>query len=375
MASPSSSFLPVDSVNLSGKRVLVVPLRFVGDAVVTLPLLETLKRQNPSAHLSVWCSAIGEQIFGASAAVDCCVKEPKTLKERWERLREGRYDVVIILRKSVTMSLLCQWAGIPVRCGYDMQRFPSPVGFKRTGWGLTHVVNYPDDKTNRHQSWHHLQHYLALVGSVVSDSSKPRNVSLPVLNISKEDEDAVKRLIKELTKASTVEQNKPYVVLHGLSASASKNMPLTVFNAVVRALAEHEQGFLVCATGTEQDKARLDDWIQGEQLPVLNVAGKTSLLQLTALLRGAAGLVGLDSGPVHLAGLMKTPVIALYGQTNPVQWGPLGEDTEGSDLDSLVLASDFLPVSYSPDESEALVGQRLLEAVQGYGLFSFCSHK
>lgn len=328
-------------IDLSGKRVLVVPLRFLGDAVVTLPMLQTLKSEYPSAHVSVWCSNIGEQIFGASDAVDQCVREPKKLLQRFLLLQAGQYDVVILLRKSFTMALLCQWAGIPIRCGYDMQRFPNPIGFYRSGWGLTHVVSYPDEATPHHQAWHHVQHFKQLTGKSIS-------VPRPRLALTDDIEKSVMQFIPS--------PDKPYVVVHGLSASASKCLNLSVFTPAVKALMDI--GFQVLATGTSQDKNDLEDWIARDNLSVCSLAGQTTLLQLLALLKNAALLVGLDSGPVHLAGVSDTPVVALYGHTNPNQWGPLG--------DGGALADEFVPVSIHPEQSDEAIAFALHNAVMSH---------
>ena len=333
------SIAPYPPVNLSNKRILVVPLRFVGDAVVTLPLLQLMKAKYPACHLSVWCSAIGETLFNASSSVDACVREPKSLFQRMNALKSGDYDAVIVLRKSLTMALLCYWAGIPVRCGYDMQRFPAPVGFHRTGWGLTHVVPYPQFDTKHHQAWHHARHLAILSGQ--ESLALPH----PQLNLSQQDAQTASQLLD-------LKQEK-LVVVHGLSASKSKQMDLSVFTPVIRTLTQ--QGFNVVVTGTAADEESLSDWVCREHLSVVNLAGKTTLLQLLALLRQACLLVSLDSGPVHLAGVAGTSVVALYGHTNPQQWGPL---SDGGNL-----TQGFVPVSYQADELSDIVAERLQQAV------------
>jgi len=59
--------------------------------------------------------------------------------------------------------------------------------------------------------------------------------------------------------------------------------------------------------------------------PAISVAGETSILQLAALLKRCRLFVGNDNGPMHIAAAVGTPVVALFGPTDPAEWGPWGE--------------------------------------------------
>lgn len=340
-------------LSLNEKRVLVVPLRFVGDAVVTLPLVSAIKSMFPASHVSVLVSAIGETLFGACDAVDELVREKKQFGERFDQLKAGQYDVVMILRQSFTMALLCQLAGIPVRCGYDRQRFPSPVGFQRSGFCLTHVVPYPSDKTTMHQAEHHLEHLKALTGKI------PQKAVSGALSVTPDDEVKVRQLLKTLGVCSDESESKKIAVIHGVSASASKQVSLAVFTASAQWLCE--AGYTVFTTGTPDDFNDIEAWIQQNQLPIINVAGQTTLLQLYVLLQNSQLLIGLDSGPVHVAGLAKTPtIISLYGATNPKQWGPLEYPLLDASELSANAANRFYPVCYSQGQSVETISAHLL---------------
>jgi ADP-heptose:LPS heptosyltransferase len=104
------------------------------------------------------------------------------------------------------------------------------------------------------------------------------------------------------------------------SVWASKSWPAAHFRAtVLRARAE---GFDTVVLGS-QEEAGLCAGVAGEE--AVNLAGRTSLKEAAAFLRGAHGAIGNDSGLSHLAAACGTPVLALYGPTDPggsAPWGP-----------------------------------------------------
>ncbi len=112
----------------------------------------------------------------------------------------------------------------------------------------------------------------------------------------------------------------PYLCLMPGSTWTSKSWPAAHFRGLL--LRARSEGFAVVVLGSPEE-ADLCTEIAGEE--ALNLAGRTSLKEAAAWLRGAAGALGNDSGLSHLAAACGTPVLALYGATDPggsAPWGP-----------------------------------------------------
>jgi heptosyltransferase-1 len=119
------------------------------------------------------------------------------------------------------------------------------------------------------------------------------------------------------------DSDQPLAVLHPGARWATKLWP----RASWARLSEwfHGQGFQVAVTGSAADRELVADLVRQSQAPLLNLAGRTSLAQLAGILRQARLAVTTDTGAMHLAAALGTPVTALFGPTAPWRTGPFGE--------------------------------------------------
>jgi heptosyltransferase I len=127
------------------------------------------------------------------------------------------------------------------------------------------------------------------------------------------------------------EDGRPLAGLHPGARWASKLWP----PASWARLAEwfHAQGFQVAITGSRADRELVAEIASQCRTPRLNLAGATSLAQLAAVLRKARLAVSTDTGAMHLAASLGTPVAALFGPTAPWRTGPFGEGHQVVRLD------------------------------------------
>ncbi len=300
--------LPADA------KILVVPLRFIGDTILTVPVLRALKRALPSCSIDVLVSEIGKTLLEGSPYHRNLLVESPTMGARFRQIREKSYDACILLRKSVTMSFLLQLAGIPERLGYDNQRFFSPLGFQRWGLGLTHVGDYPSEQTDTHQTQHHLN-------LLTQWGIHNTNTQLE-LWCDQDDHARVEELLSENPESQSSSQSKerPIAIIHTNSASFGKSIDPHVL--IPSLLELQKAGYQIISIGGSADAADMDALASTAKLPVLNLAGKTTLRQTFALMKKASLLIGVDSSPLHLASAAEVPmIIGLYGPTNPKQWG------------------------------------------------------
>lgn len=294
-------------------RILIIPLRYIGDTILTVPLARRLRKLFPRARIDMLVSRTTLPLMEPCPYLDHVLVEPKKTGERLALLREGRYDTVFILRKSATMAMLCLLAGIAHRVGYDKQRFP--WGYRRWGWFLTHRARYPSLKTETPQAVSHLS-LLSACGLEPED---------PSLELWAEPEDILR--VEHLLKSHGLDGNRLLAVLHAASASHGKQIEVERFTPGLQRLSQ--AGYTIIATGLAGDRPLYDALTEKTGVPLINLAGETSLRETFALYRRVRVLLTVDSGPLHLGAAARIPkIIGVFGPTNARQWGPHQPDVD-----------------------------------------------
>jgi|GEM_PF-1746972 len=301
-------FEPLD---MTINKILVVPLRYIGDTILTVPLIRELHRQIPDARIDVLCSKTAAPLLEPCPYIHQLIIEPKGLIKNLDLLKQGQYDAIFILRKSFTLAMLARLAGIPVRVGYDKQRFPKPINYKRWGLFLTRTFPYPSLRTETHQVDSHLQFLKALLAVSVSVGDGLELWS------TQEDGQALDKILQQ--EGITFDQ--PIAVLHAASASHGKAIELSKFAESLKLLCEN--GFQILATGTQADDKAYQQLKRDYLLPLTILAGKTTLRETFALYQRTQLLLSVDSSPIHIGAAADIPkIVGVFGPTNHRQWAP-----------------------------------------------------
>jgi ADP-heptose:LPS heptosyltransferase len=291
-------------------RILVVPLRFIGDTILTVPLLRNLKHHYPDAAIDVLASKTSAPLLEPCPYLNQVVIEAKGTPARLDQLRAGRYDLVIILRKSVTMAAMCRLAGIRHVVGYDKQRWFKPLDYKRWGVLLDAAVRYPSLRTQTPQAVSHL-------GMLTPLGKVPINDHLELWT-TEADETAIQGRLEALFSGK---RPPSLAVLHTVSASHGKSFAIEQFVEAVQQL--NQLGLHLICTGTPGDRPLYDQLAQLSGVSLTNWAGETTLRETVALYRRTEIIVTVDSSPIHLAAAAGVPhIVGVFGPTNEVQWGP-----------------------------------------------------
>jgi len=291
------------------KNILVVQTAFLGDAILTLPLIQTVKDFFSDASIDVLIVPRTDNVFENHPAVrERILFDKKGTDQGWQgfcrivrMVRARKYDIAFVPHRSIRSALLVFLAGIPIRIGFD----------RSAGRFLfTKVVKY------RREAHEIIRNLSLLEGIGIREVSH----SLPRLYPSHEDQRVIDRLLIELEVVST----------NNLIALA----PGTVWNTK-RWLKERfaslavnldDEGFEVMLVGGVEDRQLCDEVHQlSGSSKVYNTAGRLSLLQSAELIRRCKILVSNDSAPMHLAVGVGTPVVALFGATVPeFGFAPIG---------------------------------------------------
>jgi 3-deoxy-D-manno-octulosonic-acid transferase/heptosyltransferase-1 len=136
-------------------------------------------------------------------------------------------------------------------------------------------------------------------------------------------QDRHRNAARDLLRARGVTRDKPLVAIHPLAKWDTKLWENKKFSGLADRLIEECKTDVVF-TGSSTDRGVIQDIISGMKGHAPDLAGETSLLTLAALYEEAAFIVSPDTGPMHLAAAVGTPVVALFGPTAPWRTGPFG---------------------------------------------------
>ena len=271
----------------SHARILLVSLSNIGDAILTTPVLEALHRQWPAAAITVLAGPRAVPLFERDPrVVRVMAYEPH--RSVWAalrfitELRRQRFDVVVDLRHSA----------IPLLIG---ARFRSPM----IRW--------------RREGGHRIETHLVVVRrmGVSTEGITPRVLVGP------EDVEQVRSWLAELPA------ERPWMAMAPGARSHLKRWTVEGFVRVAETLAV-EDGVQIILVGDQEDRLIADQVVAGVRrgVPPVNWAGRTTLRQLAVLFQRVRLVVTNDSACLHLATAAGTPVVALFGPTDPVKYGP-----------------------------------------------------
>lgn len=290
------------------KRLLIVQTAFLGDVVLSQPLWAAAAGAWPAA-VDLLVQPQWAPLLAADPDLDQVVVFDKHGRDRGltgmrrlaGELRRRAYDLALCPHPSFRSALLLRLAGIPRRVG-----FADSAG----RWLFT-------DRVPRDRALHETDRVLSLLGAVgvrVPDTRRSPRLSLGA--------DAPRRAVELLDRVGLAEGRR-FVCAHPGSVWATKCWLPERFAAVLSDLAD--DGLTPVMLGGRDDIA-LANFVQDRcRVRPLNLAGRLDLPELALLLSRAALLITNDSGPMHVAGAVGTPVVAVFGgTTTTLGYAPVG---------------------------------------------------
>jgi lipopolysaccharide heptosyltransferase I len=287
------------------RRILLIKPSAIGDVVHTLPILALLRRRWPEAHLAWLLTPACAGLLDGHPLLDEVIvferhhfgrgwRDPASalsLIEFLKDLRRNRYDLVIDLQGLLRSGLLAWQTRAPVRIGFANARELAPIFY-------THRV--PIDSLEQHA----IDRYLRVAEALGCEVDRP--IEFP-FHVTDEDRAQI---------AAMLNGSGRYAVLLPGTNWPTKRWPVERYAALVAPL--RERFGLTSVVAGSPDEIDLAAQIEGGA----NLAGKTTLRQLAALIERAALVIANDSGPMHIAAAMNRPLVTLFGPTNPRRTGP-----------------------------------------------------
>jgi lipopolysaccharide heptosyltransferase III len=298
----------------SGLKILLIRLRLIGDVVFTTPALAALRTRFPDAHLTYLVERAAEPIVRHNPHLTnvIVVDRPRGLARiaydlRLARtLRQERFDIVIDFHGGPRSAWLTFASGAPRRIGYDLPG-RSLIYTDRLPWTRSLV---PPRHSVRNQ-W---------------DLLTPLAIAAPaegVPPVEMAPDATAAAVVDARLNAAGVARDGRLVVIHVSAGNPFRRWPAEHFAMLAASLAKSDASRRIIITSGPSEASAADQVAAAAQAQAGPAAsqilrcGEFDLSELRVLVARAALYVGGDSGPLHVAGTTKTPIVALFGPTLP----------------------------------------------------------
>ena len=282
------------------KKYLIIKIAAIGDVIMALPMIDVIRENEPNAHITWICgksvvSLLQNFPINHLVVVDerkllsgSKVEKIKEVLSVWKEIAFQKFDVLALGHAAKQYKILTFWTRAVCSRSFS------------------HVIG----KMWPIPSRHHTDEYVRLI----LDAPLRKNVfSPPVFHV--DPDTAVQEILNQC-----VQDRKTIVLSPGgavLEDKACRRWPIENYVCLAKML--EEQGDNIVLVGSNSDRWLIKHF---KNVKIIDAVGKTTLLQLIALLHQCDCFVTHDSGPLHIAGVTTVKIIALFGPTNPLVFVP-----------------------------------------------------
>lgn len=290
------------------ERLLIVLPTWLGDCVMAMPTVRALRELYPAAHLTVLVGRGLKPIVTPTPWADRVLSAFGSPMALARRLRRGRFDAAVLLPNSFRWAMIARLAGIPQRIGYARDGrgwlLTDALLPRRAGWGFVKVPTR--------------DYYLNLARYLGADRPDP---AMRLYTRCADDAAADELLARAGYRPN---DPRPLVLLNPGARYGDAKMWHPERFAAVADRAVRQWGAVTAVTGAPSERAILDRVIAGAETKPLDLpAWGLNLRLLKSVVRRAAIMFTNDTGPRHVAAAMGTPVVTIFGPTDP-KWTEIG---------------------------------------------------
>lgn len=313
------------------KSILVVRNDRFGEFLLNIPAMRALKEIFAKARIIAVVSSYVKELAERIPYIDELILWDRKKCSLFEKLRLVRFlkkknmDISIILNPSRDFNLIAFLSSIPIRVGYD----------RKWGFLLTHKMQ---DK--KHLSLkHEVEYNLDLVG-LIGAKTEDKSLFLSLAD-SKGDE----------LGQFNIGALENLIAVHPWTSDPIKQWPTTNFSILIKKLLKLPN-YKVILIGGKENLNHSNKLFSAEGSSLIDLTGKTTLVELAVILERSKLLISGDSGPVHLATCVGTPVLAIFRNDLPgksaKRWGPWGGGNvvlEKPNLDDMTVEEVLIAVN------------------------------
>lgn len=297
---------------MDAKRILIFNVNWLGDVLFSTATIRNIRYQNPGAFIACIIPSRCYQVLKDNPNLDEIIIFDEKDRHRGlfakigfiRQLKDKKFDIVYLMHRSMSRALICFLAGIPQRIGYNT---------KNRGFLLTQKI-----KPVNMDDLHRIDFYLNIIlkAGIKAEDRYTEFIVSP----------ADEKYIDELFKKAGI--NNPGLLV-GVNPGGNwlpKRWPKEYWSDLCGRLAD-ELSAKVIITGSQADRALVEEIIQHSRRKPISVCGELDLKQLGALFKSLDIFISADSGPLHIANAAGAKkIIALFGPTDPLVTGPYPQD-------------------------------------------------
>ncbi len=281
-------------------RFLVIQTAFLGDAILSVPIADSIKNKYKNAEVFVLTLPQNKDVYTLNPNIDKIILYDKhglendifSMVKKIKFLKNLNIDCIVTPHPSARTALISYFSKAKCRIA------PSSVSLSFLYTSTISVESKP----------HQIDKNLELLKLLdFSDKDLIRKINL---FFTKDDE----KLINGVLEAYSVDNTKKIVVINPVSAWPTKRWPKEYYKDLASML--EQNGFLVILIGTQKD-INTGEFIKNNKKNIVNLMGQTNLKELFAVISKANLLISNDSSPVHIASAYNIPTIEIYGPTLP----------------------------------------------------------
>jgi len=307
-----------------------------------------VRKRFPNSHITVITQPYVKEIVKGNPDIDEIITyDHKTQKGIGESLkliwlfRKRKFNLVIIFNPQKKFNVITFLARIPIRIGYN----------RKWGFLLTDKIEDKKYLGEKHEVEYNLDLVKLIAANckqqIVSYGLKDKSLFIPV---KQDDEEFVKKRLRE----NNISKQEILFAIHPFTSNPQKQWQIEKFIELARRISQWQKARVIIIGGKEEQKVGQQYFAEGNEA-IIDFSGKFSLKQTAALLKKCKVLISCDSGPVHLASAMGTPIVAIFRNaisgTSAKRWGPWRVKhivVENKELDRILV-----------DEVEKAIGQIL----------------
>jgi len=303
-------------------NILIVKLSAIGDVIHTLPALNAIRRHYPAARIT-WLieEAACDLVAGHQALDRVLVSKRKRwlkylLSPLFLKVARESYDFVKALRDTHYDMILDFQALLKSGILIALARGNRKIGFGRGLEHMEHSYLFLNERIPAVDMEHHaLTRGLMLLNAL--------GIPTPEVEYKLPLSDGDRQKVDNIIKCHGLKKARRLIAVNPVAKWDTKLWPSRHVSRLADCLIEQYNAAIVF-TGSFADRQAIDAIISAMQGPALNLAGETSFKMLADLYEKADMVVSTDTGPMHMAAAVGTPVVALFGPTAPWRTGPYG---------------------------------------------------
>jgi heptosyltransferase-3 len=292
-------------------RVLICRTDAIGDLILTLPIVRSIKEKYPDVHLTMLVSEYTRELLSNEEYIDDVmtisgrsIDAVYTFKCLTEKLMERSFDIALLVYPRFSLALASTLAGIPLR-----------VGTAYRSYSILFTKAVPLHR--RDSGKHELDLNYELAEAVFEDLPRLE----PHLSVVDKQVDAARKVLT----GHGISADDRFVIIHSLSRGSAPNWQIDRYLDLADILTG--SGLRVVLTGSDGEREAIASALQRRSANYLNLAGETDLPTFLGLIRLAEMVITGSTGPIHLATAIGTHAVGIYPPQQALsatRWGPRG---------------------------------------------------